>query len=68
VFDIIPDVVRFCWYNMVLEGKGSIYEHVKGRIVVYIPTAVHKDSQFPFEVGEKVNIKIEDGRLIVEKE
>lgn len=50
-----------------LEGFGKIYEHIRGRIILYIPTDVHKDSAFPFHVGEKVKVKIESKRLIVEK-
>ena len=52
---------------MTLTGKGSIYQHVKGRIVIYIPADIHKDSQFPFEIGDKVDITIDKQRLIVEK-
>jgi len=53
--------------KMSLEGSGKFYEHVRGRIVLYIPSSVHKDSAFPFHVGEKVKVKIENKRLIVEK-
>ncbi len=53
--------------NMTLEGFGRIYEHVKGRVILYIPTDVHKDSAFPFEVGEKVKVKIDGKKLTVEK-
>jgi hypothetical protein len=52
---------------LALEGTGRIYEYVKGRIVLYIPADVHKDSAFPFKKGDKVNIKIEGKRLIAEK-
>jgi hypothetical protein len=52
---------------MSLEGEGAIYEHAKGRIVVYIPAKVRSDSAFPFEIGEKVNIRIDGKKLIVEK-
>jgi len=40
---------------------------VKGRVILYIPTDVHKDSAFPFEVGEKVKVKIDGKKLILEK-
>ncbi len=52
---------------MSMEGYGRIYEHVKGRIVIYVPADVHKDSAFPFKVGEKVKVKIKGGMLIVGK-
>jgi AbrB family looped-hinge helix DNA binding protein len=53
---------------MVLTGKGSIYQHVKSKMYVYIPAAVRDDSQFPFKPGEKVKVSIKDNKLIVEKE
>ena len=52
---------------MALQGKGTIYRHVKGKMYVYIPAAVRDDSQFPFEVGEKVNVSIQGKKLVVEK-
>ena len=55
-------------YKMALQGKGSIYQHVKGKMYVYIPSAVRDDSQFPFKPGEKVNVNIDGNKLIVEKE
>lgn len=48
-------------------GHGSFYEHAKGRLVLYIPADVRKDSRFPFRVGERVLIKIDGKRLVVEK-
>ncbi len=53
--------------GMTLEGYGKIYQHVRGRIVIYIPADVHKDSTFPFKVGEKVKVRIKDTGLVVEK-
>lgn len=53
---------------MALQGKGSIYQHVKGKMYVYIPASVRDDSQFPFEPGEKVKVSIDGDRVIVEKE
>lgn len=53
---------------MVLEGSGRLYEHAKGRIVLYISTDLHKDSAFPFKVGDNVRIKIDGKRLIVERD
>ena len=51
---------------MSLEGEGSIYEHAKGRVVIYVPALVHKDSAFPFEIGAKVIVRIDKNRLVVE--
>ena len=52
---------------MALQGKGTIYRHVKGKMYVYIPASVRDDSQFPFKPGEKVNVTIYDKRLVIEK-
>lgn len=52
---------------MSTEGHGSFYEHAKGRLVLYIPADVRKDSRFPFKVGEKVRVRVEGKRLLVEK-
>ena len=53
---------------MVLQGKGTIYRHVKGKMYVYVPASVRDDSQFPFKPGEKVDVSIKGNKLIVEKE
>jgi len=52
---------------MALNRKGTIYQHVKGKMYVYIPASVRDDSQFPFKKVEKVNVRIEKNTLIVEK-
>ena len=53
---------------MALQGKGSIYQHVKGKMYVYIPAAVRDDSQFPFKPGDKVNVSIKDDKLLIESD
>jgi len=52
---------------MALEGTGKIHEQVKGRIMIYVPAVVHRDSQFPFAPKENVKITIEGKKIIVEK-
>jgi len=52
---------------MSLEGKSKFYEHARGRVVLYVPADVHKDSQFPFKVGEPVIVKIEKDCLMIIK-
>lgn len=52
---------------MALQDKGSIYQHVKGKMFVYVPASVRDDSQFPFKPGEKVTVTIDGKRLVVEK-
>lgn len=52
--------------DMTLEGKGKIYCHARNRVIIYIPAAVHRDSAFPFKIGEEVVVRIEKKRLVVE--
>ncbi|MDD5615231.1 MAG: hypothetical protein PHH85_03435 [Candidatus Methanoperedens sp.] len=37
------------------------------KFFIYVPTEVARDSLFPFNDGEKVTIRIDDGRLIIER-
>jgi len=55
--------------KMVLEGQGRFWEHTKGKLILYIPADVYKDSQFPFKPKDQVKIKIEPNkkRMVVEK-
>ena len=53
---------------MARQGKGTIYQHVRGKMYVYIPATVRDDSTFPFSPGEKVTVSINGEKLIVEKE
>jgi hypothetical protein len=53
---------------MALQGKGTIYRHVKGKMFVYIPASVRDDSQFPFKEGEKVIVSIKDKSILIDKE
>ena len=54
---------------MVLEGLGRFWEHTKGKLILYIPADVYKDSQFPFKPKDQVKVTIEPDkkRMIVEK-
>lgn len=52
---------------MALQDKGSIYQHVKGKMFVYVPASVRDDSQFPFKPGEKVSVTIDNTKLVIEK-
>ncbi|MFA5771677.1 MAG: hypothetical protein WC974_02990 [Thermoplasmata archaeon] len=52
---------------MSLEGIGRVLEPTKGRIMVYIPADVHKDSTFPFKPKEKVRIRIDEDKVVIEK-
>jgi hypothetical protein len=51
------------------EGKGKVVDRGKKyrKIFIYIPKEVSSDTSFPFKVGEDVTVKIEGGRLVIEK-
>lgn len=51
---------------MVAEGLGRLFEHVPGRVVLYLPVAVVRDSAFPLRVGTHVRVAIEGGRVVIE--
>jgi len=51
---------------MVLEGETKIYRS-NGRHSIYIPAGLVNDSAFPFTLQDKLLIRIEGERIIVEK-
>jgi len=54
--------------NMVMEATGKFTLSPKGKTgVLYVPADLVKDSAFPLKAGEKVKIRIEGNKLIVEK-
>ena len=55
--------------KMVLEGLGRFWEHTKGKLILYIPADIYKDSQCPFKPKDQVKVTIDSSkkRLIVEK-
>ncbi len=55
--------------SMTLDGLGRFWEHTKGKLILYIPADIYKDSQFPFKPKDQVKITIDshNKRLIVEK-
>ena len=55
--------------KMTLEGLGRFWEHTKGKMILYIPVDIYKDSQFPFKPKEQVKVTIdpENKRIIIEK-
>lgn len=48
-----------------LEGEGRVFAIGRSSTAILIPKAVVEDSQFPFELQERVIVKIEDGKLII---
>jgi hypothetical protein len=51
---------------MALQKVTKIYQ-TRGRLYIYIPSDVAKDSQFPFEAGDKIKVRIDKGKLVIEK-
>lgn len=53
---------------MVLEATNKLRKVGRYGIMIYVPSALARDSQFPFQEGQKVKLRIdsESGRLIVE--
>ena len=49
--------------NRPTTTKGKKYD----KFFVYLPTYVVRDEDFPFEVGEELVVRIEDGKLVIEK-
>lgn len=54
--------------SMVLEGHGRLFEAESSRTLIYVSQKVASDSTFPFEHGDKLNVRIEPDaqRLIIE--
>lgn len=52
---------------MPLEGFGRLYNHTTGKVVLYIPAGVVKDSAFPFKPGTKLRIRIIRDTLVVDR-
>lgn len=50
-----------------LRGKGRVQEPAKGRIMIYVPADVHKDSAFPFRPGDDVWVTIKEAKLVIER-
>jgi antitoxin component of MazEF toxin-antitoxin module len=53
-----------------LKGRGTVWK-ASGNArshVIYIPADLVKDSAYPFQLKESVNVEIRDGKIIVSKE
>ena len=50
---------------MVLQKETKIYDDDKGRTVIYIPTSIKNDSQFPFKTSTIVSVIIDDNKLVI---
>ena len=49
--------------NRPSKTGGKLYD----RYFIYVPTYVANDDNFPFEAGQEVVVRIEEGKLIIEK-
>ena len=52
---------------MPLEGTGKYHITVQGKRMINIHTKIADDSQFPFEAGDDLTIKISGKKLVIEK-
>lgn len=52
---------------MVGNAKVKLYEY-KSRHSINLPSELVRDSAFPFKVKERLIARIEDGKLIIEKD
>lgn len=52
---------------MPLEGPGKLLHMESHRILIYVSRRLALDSAFPFKRGDDLLIRIEDGRLIIER-
>ncbi len=55
--------------GQIIFGKKNVDGKVKqfGTAILYVPSQIAQDSAFPFHPPEKVKIRIDGERLIIEK-
>jgi hypothetical protein len=51
---------------MVLRGETQMYKS-DGRHTIYIPADLVKDSVFPFTTEDRLTIRLDGKRLVIEK-
>ena len=54
-------------YTMVDRVKVKVYEY-KSRHSINFPTEFVRDSAFPFKIGEDLIARIDNGKIVIEKE
>ena len=68
---VIPTKIYTLLYNtlhMVKEAIGKVFPVGAGNTrYISVPSMVATDDRFPFKDQESVRVRIEDGRVIVEK-
>lgn len=50
------------------EKETQLYKFGRGGACIYIPMDIFKDSAFPFQINEKVSMRIDGRKVIIEKE
>lgn len=53
--------------DMALEGNARFVSYEKSRTLIYVSKKVVDDSAFPFEPGDRLKIRIDGEKLIIEK-
>jgi hypothetical protein len=48
------------------KAKVKLYEY-KSRHTINFPSDFVRDSAFPFKVGDELEARIEDGKVVIEK-
>jgi len=58
------------FFSMPSEGSGRIYRAGKYKTLIHVHQDIVHDSQFPFEMGDDVRIRIDskNRRLIIERD
>jgi len=49
------------------EAITRLWGRENRRVGLYIPKELYRDSAFPFRVGDELRLRIEDGKLVIEK-
>lgn len=51
-----------------INRRSKTGKKLYDRFFVYVPTYVAKDKHFPFKEGDEVLVRIEERKLVIEKE
>ncbi len=60
--------------NKMKEGKGKFFDRKStsggkeyDSYFIYVPVKVAQDTSFPFQDGDEVLVKIDNGKVVIEK-
>ena len=69
-----PEAKREMGRKLPLEAESTVLGstakskgHTYRRLLIYIPQKLSQDSAFPLKEGDKIKIRIESGKLVIEK-